>query len=71
MVNCGKYMCTILYYMSLSLYRIAHTKELRAFFIFCATINAVYCSMMTKGRHISDEATVARYLGRGDGLESA
>lgn len=31
--------------MSLSLYRINKTRELRAFFIFCATINAVYCTV--------------------------
>lgn len=45
LVNFGKYACTILYYMSLSIFRLNKTTELRAFFIFCATINAVYCSV--------------------------
>lgn len=45
LVNCGKYICTILYYMSLSLYRIEKTNSSRALFIFFATINAVYCSV--------------------------
>lgn len=45
LVNCGKYTWTILYYMSLSLYRLDKTWSLRSFFIFCATINAVYCSV--------------------------
>ncbi|GAB7347012.1 hypothetical protein MBLNU459_g3160t1 [Dothideomycetes sp. NU459] len=45
LVNGGKYTATIMYYVSLSLYRIAKTSELRAFFIFCATINSVYCSV--------------------------
>ncbi|KAB2578141.1 SPX domain-containing protein [Lasiodiplodia theobromae] len=44
LVNCGKYTWTILYYMSLSLYRIHKTWHLRSFFIFCATVNAVYCT---------------------------
>lgn len=44
LVNCGKYSWTILYYLSLSVYRIDKTVHLRAFFIVCATINAVYCS---------------------------
>ncbi|KAF2140215.1 uncharacterized protein K452DRAFT_52932 [Aplosporella prunicola CBS 121167] len=45
LVNCGKYTWTILYYMSLSLYRLDKTWKLRAFFIFCATVNAIYCSI--------------------------
>ncbi|KAL1635854.1 Xenotropic and polytropic retrovirus receptor 1 [Neofusicoccum ribis] len=45
LVNCGKYTWTILYYMSLSLYRLDKTWHLRSFFIFCATVNAVYCSV--------------------------
>jgi hypothetical protein len=45
LANCGKYTFTILFYMSLSLYRIDKTHQLRAFFIFCATINSVYCSL--------------------------
>ncbi|QIX02528.1 hypothetical protein AMS68_008045 [Peltaster fructicola] len=45
LVNCGKYTFTILYYMSLSLYRIDDTTEFQALFIVFATINAVYCSI--------------------------
>lgn len=45
LVNCGKYLCTILYYMSLSIFRIHKTHEMRAMFIVFATVNAVYCSV--------------------------
>jgi hypothetical protein len=38
-------MCTILYYMSLSLWRHNKDQKLRILFIFWATINAVYCSV--------------------------
>lgn len=44
LVNCGKYTWTILFYMSLSLWRIHKVDQLRALFIFCATINSTYCS---------------------------
>lgn len=43
LVNFGKYTFTILCYMTLSLYRIDKTFELKALFITCATINSVYC----------------------------
>ncbi|KAG6994091.1 protein SYG1 [Physcia stellaris] len=45
LVNCGKYTFTILTYMTLSLYRIDENHSLRALFIVCATINAIYCSI--------------------------
>lgn len=45
LVNCGKYTFTILCYMSLSLYRIDRTMQLKALFIACATVNSVYCCM--------------------------
>ncbi|KAI9753641.1 MAG: hypothetical protein M4579_005050 [Chaenotheca gracillima] len=45
LVNGGKYTFTILYYMSLSLYRIDKDPQMKALFIFCATVNAVYCSV--------------------------
>ncbi|KAL8933055.1 MAG: hypothetical protein Q9216_006543 [Gyalolechia sp. 2 TL-2023] len=45
LVNCGKYTFTILCYMSLSLYRIDQTMQLKALFIACATVNSVYCSI--------------------------
>jgi hypothetical protein len=44
LANCGKYMMTICYYMSLSLWRIDQSFQLKALFIFFATVNAVYCS---------------------------
>lgn len=43
LVNCGKYTFTILFYMSLSLYRIDKDHSLKALFITCATINSIYC----------------------------
>ena len=42
-------MFTILFYMSLSLYRTHQTSHLKGFFIFCATINAIYCSIWDLG----------------------
>jgi len=45
LVNCGKYTFTILFYMSLSLFRIHQTPSLKALFIFCATVNSIYCSI--------------------------
>jgi len=45
MANFGKYLCTILYYMSLSLWRHNKSQKLRILFIFWATINAVYVSV--------------------------
>ncbi len=44
LANCGKYTFSILYYMSLSLYRIDKTTSLHGLFIFFATVNALYCS---------------------------
>ena len=44
LANCAKYTCNILYYMSLSLYRIDKSSHLHALFIFFATINATYSS---------------------------
>lgn len=44
LVNCGKYMFTILYYMSLSLYRFSPHPSLMAMFIVFASVNAIYCS---------------------------
>lgn len=45
LANLGKYTFSILYYMSLSLYRIDTTDSLRALFFFFATTNAIYCSI--------------------------
>lgn len=44
-VNFGKYACSILYYMSLSMYRIDEVGHLRALFITFALINAIYTSI--------------------------
>ncbi|KAI9725070.1 MAG: hypothetical protein M1812_000346 [Candelaria pacifica] len=45
LVNCGKYSFTILYYMTLSLYRMDKNAHLLGLFITCATINSIYCSI--------------------------
>ncbi|KAI9682550.1 MAG: hypothetical protein M1829_000343 [Trizodia sp. TS-e1964] len=45
LVNGGKYLMTILFYMTLSLYRIDPSDSLRALFITFATVNAIYCSV--------------------------
>ncbi|KAL8688103.1 MAG: hypothetical protein Q9218_005904 [Villophora microphyllina] len=45
LVNLGKYTFTILCYLTLSLYRIDRTMQLKALFIACATVNSVYCSI--------------------------
>ena len=47
LVNCGKYTFTILFYMSLSLYRIDKNDSLKALFITFATINSIYCCKST------------------------
>lgn len=44
-VNLGKYTCSILYYMTLSLYRIERDGRYRAVFIIFACINAMYTSV--------------------------
>jgi hypothetical protein len=44
--NCGKYTWTILYYMTLSLYRVDKSHQMRALFIVCATINGIYCGKL-------------------------
>ncbi|OCL14371.1 EXS-domain-containing protein [Glonium stellatum] len=45
LANCGKYTATILYYTTLSIYRIEKTTQHKALFISFATINAIYCSI--------------------------
>ncbi|KAF2816274.1 EXS-domain-containing protein [Mytilinidion resinicola] len=45
LVNGGKYIATILFYATLSVYRIGKTPQHRAAFIVFATINAIYCSI--------------------------
>ena len=70
LVNCGKYTFTILFYMSLSLYRIQQDASLKALFITFATINSLYTCKSTSC--ISLRWTVAylcSHLGLGNGLE--
>ncbi|KAF2269470.1 EXS-domain-containing protein [Lojkania enalia] len=45
LVNCGKYTATILFYVTLSIYRLDRNTHTRATFIAFATINAIYCSI--------------------------
>ncbi|KAL2067578.1 hypothetical protein VTL71DRAFT_2003 [Oculimacula yallundae] len=45
LVNCGKYAMTIIYYVTLSIYRIDHGRGHLEVFITFATINAIYCSI--------------------------
>ncbi|PBP27797.1 EXS family protein [Diplocarpon rosae] len=45
MVNCVKYAMTIAYCVTLSMYRIEHTRRNLAIFIAFATINSIYCSI--------------------------
>jgi len=45
LANCGKYGATILYYMTLSLFRMHKSFELKVVFIAFAAINAFYCSV--------------------------
>lgn len=47
LVNCGKYTFTILFYMSLSMYRIDKHDSLKALFITFAIINSIYCCKLT------------------------
>jgi len=44
LANFAKYCCNILYYMTLSIYRIDKTNQNKAVFISFAAINGVYCS---------------------------
>ncbi len=44
LANCLKYLVTVAYYISLSVYRMHKTNELFAIFIAFATVNAFYCS---------------------------
>lgn len=45
LANFAKYFCNILYYMTLSLYRLQHSNERHAVFIVFAILNGVYCSV--------------------------
>ena len=40
-------MFTILFYMSLSIYRIDEQLSTKVFFIVCATVNSIYCCKYT------------------------
>ena len=45
LANCAKYICTILFYMTLSLYRLDETPLRKGIFITFATINSIYVSI--------------------------
>lgn len=45
LANFGKYVCTILFYSTLSLYRIDRALQFQAAFITFALLNAIYCSV--------------------------
>ena len=63
-------MFTILYYMSLSLYRIDRLVQLKAFFIICATVNAIYCcKLATIPSLVDGKLTKDSGMGRCNGLE--
>jgi hypothetical protein len=47
LVNCGKYAMTIIYYATLSLYRIEKTHHMLALFTTFAAVNAIYCCKFT------------------------
>ncbi|KAK4941507.1 Xenotropic and polytropic retrovirus receptor 1 [Elasticomyces elasticus] len=44
LANCAKYFCNIVYYMTLSMYRIDMSDRTKAIFITFALINGLYCS---------------------------
>lgn len=70
LVNCGKYTFTILFYMSLSLYRIQQDVSLKALFITFATINSLYTCKSTPCILIRwTVAYLCSNLGLGNGLE--
>ena len=45
LLNCGKYLATIIFYMTLSLYRISKSDSYFIAFVVFATINAIYTSL--------------------------
>lgn len=44
LVNCGKYTATIVFYMTLSIWRIDRSRHNEGVFIFFAVINSIYTS---------------------------
>ena len=61
LANCAKYGGNILYYMTLSIYRIHKVPHTRAVFIVFAAINAVYCSFWDVAYDFSLGNYYARY----------
>lgn len=61
LVNCGKYIFTILYYMTLSLWRIHKVAELKAVFVTFALLNSIYTSIWDLGMDWSLGNPYARY----------
>lgn len=62
--NFGKYICTILMYVTLSLYRIHKTTEMKALFIAFATVNGIYTSIwdIAMDWSLGDPEAKNRYL---------
>jgi hypothetical protein len=58
LVNCGKYVATIGFYLSLSLWRMDRRYELKALFIFFGSVNSVYCS-----KFLSPLVHILKYAG--------
>jgi hypothetical protein len=74
LVNCGKYAATIIFYVTLSIYRIDKNESNRAIFITFAIINSIYTStsytFMLTAYAERILTTSHRYMGRNNGLES-
>ncbi len=68
LANCGKYMATILYYLTLSIYRIQESYTHLAVFITFATLNAVYTCKFVPA-FVDDDTDKSSHLGSGNGLE--
>jgi len=66
LANCAKYILTIMYYVTLSLYRIDGTDQALGLFITFASVNAAYCCKDSQAQAIllaSILANMARLVG--------
>lgn len=68
LVNCGKYIMTITYYATLSIYRIKRTTNMLALFTTFAAINAIYCCKFIEPTTLLLKLIENSYLGFADGL---
>lgn len=62
---------TILYYMTLSIYRIDRSKHMLALFVTFATVNSIYCCRFLPAFRYEQQLIAFSYLGSGDGLVTA